>query len=73
MDAFWMWVKIVVACIPAVVYGLLFDDAVSEAFKKEIGTSGVTVQVIVVAVMLVLVEVRTGTRIVYLPPQHCHS
>ena len=36
MDAFWMWVKIVVACIPAVVYGLLFDDAVSEAFKKEI-------------------------------------
>ena len=34
MDAFWMWVKIVVACIPAVVYGLLFDDAVSEASKK---------------------------------------
>ena len=57
MDAFWMWVKIVVACIPAVVYGLLFDDAVSEAFKKEIGTSGVTIQVIVVAVMLVLVGV----------------
>ena len=57
MDAFWMWVKIVVACIPAVVYGLLFDDAVSEAFKKEIGTSGVTVQVIVVAVMLILVGV----------------
>ena len=52
-----MWVKIVVACIPSVVYGLLFDDAVSEAFKKEIGTSGVTVQVIVVAVMLVLVGV----------------
>ena len=52
-----MWVKIVVACIPAVVYGLLFDDAVSEAFKKEIGTSGVTLQVIVVAVMLVLVGV----------------
>ena len=57
MDAFWMWVKIVVACIPAVVYGLLFDDAVSEAFKKEIGGSGVTIQVIVVAVMLVLVGV----------------
>ena len=57
MDAFWMWVKIVVACIPAVVYGLLFDDAVSEAFKKEIGTSGVTIQGIVVAVMLVLVGV----------------
>ena len=63
MDAFWMWVKIVVACIPAVVYGLLFDDAVSEAFKKEIGTSGVTIQVIVVAVMLVLVGVPTTTTL----------
>ena len=57
MDAFWMWVKIVVACIPAVVYGLLFDDAVGEAFQKEVGSSGVTIQVIVVAVMLVLVGV----------------
>ena len=57
MDAFWMWVKIVVACIPAVVYGLLFDDAVGEAFQKEIGSSGVTIQVIVVAVMLVVVGV----------------
>ena len=63
MDAFWMWVKIVVACIPAVVYGLLFDDAVSEAFKKEIGTSGVTVQVIVVAVMLVLIENWNKNRV----------
>ncbi len=57
MDAFWMWVKIVVACIPAVVYGLLFDDAVSEAFKKQIGGSSVTIQVIVVAVMLLLVGI----------------
>lgn len=57
MDAFWMWVKIVVACIPAVIYGLLFDDMVSAAFEKEIGESGVTVQVIVVAVMLVLVGI----------------
>lgn len=57
MDTFWMWVKIVVACIPAVVYGLLFDDAVSEAFKKQIGGSSVTIQVIVVAVMLLLVGI----------------
>ncbi len=57
MDAFWMWVKIAVACIPAVIYGLLFDDAVSEAFKKPIGQKGVTVQVIVVAVMLILVGI----------------
>ena len=57
MDAFWMWVKIAVACIPAVIYGLLFDDAVGEAFKKPIGQNGVTVQVIVVAVMLILVGI----------------
>lgn len=55
MDAFWMWVKIVVACLPAVVYGVLFDDAVEELFAKKISGSGVSVQVIVVAVMLVLV------------------
>ena len=36
---------------------LLFDDMVSAAFEKEIGESGVTVQVIVVAVMLVLVGI----------------
>lgn len=55
MDAFWMWVKIAVACIPAIVYGLLFDDAVNAAFDKTVGRNGVTVRVIVVAVMLVLV------------------
>lgn len=55
MDAFWMWVKIIVACLPAVVYGVLFDDAVEELFAKKIPGSGVSVQVIVVAVMLVLV------------------
>lgn len=57
MDAFWMWVKIVVACLPAVVYGLLFDDAVSELFKKTLPGTEITVQVVVVAVMLILVGV----------------
>ena len=55
MDAFWMWVKIAIACLPAVVYGVLFDDAVEELFARTIPGSGVTIQVIVVAVMLVLV------------------
>lgn len=55
MDAFWMWVKIVVACLPAVVYGVLLDDAVEELFAKTLPGSEVTIQVIVVAVMLVLV------------------
>lgn len=55
MDAFWMWVKIAVACLPAVVYGVLLDDTVEELFARTLPGSGVTVQVIVVAVMLVLV------------------
>lgn len=55
MDAFWMWVKIVVACLPAVVYGLLFDDGVSALFDRTLPGSGVKIQVVVVAVMLALV------------------
>ena len=57
MDAFWMWVKIVVACIPAVVYGLLLDDAVSEVFAKPADNSGTPLLVYVVAVMLVVVGI----------------
>lgn len=57
MDAFVMWIKIVVACIPAVVYGLLFDDKVEELFSKPVNESGMTVKVIVVAVMLALVGI----------------
>lgn len=55
MDAFWMWVKIAVACLPAVVYGVLLDDTVEELFARELPGSGVKIQVIVVAVMLALV------------------
>lgn len=57
MDAFWMWVKIVVACLPAVIYGLLLDDAVGELFEKNIPGTDVKIQVIVVAVMLILVGI----------------
>ncbi len=57
LDAFWMWVKIVVACIPAIIYGFLFDDAVSAAFAKPIGNGSTTVEVIVVAVMLIVVGI----------------
>lgn len=58
MDAFWMWVKIVVACLPAVIYGLLLDDKVEELFGKPImDGSTVTVKVLVVAVMLIAVGV----------------
>lgn len=57
IDAFWMWVKIVVACLPAVVYGVLLDDTVSEAFEAALPGTDVTIQVVVVAVMLVLVGI----------------
>ena len=57
MDAFWMWVKLVVACIPAVVYGLVLDDAVSEVFAKPADGNGTPIQVYVVAVMLVVVGI----------------
>ena len=57
MDAFRMWVKIVVACIPAVVYGLVLDDAVSEVFAKPADGNGTPIQVYVVAVMLVVVGI----------------
>ena len=57
MAAFRMWVKIVVACIPAVVYGLVLDDAVSEVFAKPADGNGTPIQVYVVAVMLVVVGI----------------
>lgn len=57
IDAFWMWVKIVVACIPAVVYGLVLDDMMTEIFSKTIGKSKVTLEVVVVAVMLLVVGI----------------
>lgn len=55
MNAFWMWVKIAVACLPAVAYGVLLDDTVEELFERTLPGRGVTVRVIVVAVMLALV------------------
>lgn len=55
INAFLMWVKIAVACLPAVVYGVLLDDTVEELFARTLPGSEVTIQVIVVAVMLALV------------------
>lgn len=57
MDAFWMWVKIVVACIPAVVYGLVLDDVVTAYFETPVGAKEIPLLVFVVAAMLVLVGI----------------
>ena len=56
-DAFMMWVQIVVACIPAIVYGVIFDDMVEEAFSKTIGGTQVTIKTLVVALMLIIVGI----------------
>lgn len=57
MDAFKMWIKIVVACVPAVIYGLIFDDMVEGLFSKPIGQTGASIMTLVVAIMLVIVGI----------------
>lgn len=57
IDAFIMWIKIVVACIPAIVYGVIFDDMVEEAFSRPVGTTGATIKTLIVALMLIIVGV----------------
>ena len=46
---FWMWVKIVIACIPGVLYGLLLDELVEKVTAPY--------KAIIVAVMLILVGI----------------
>ena len=57
MNAFWMWVKIVIACIPAIAYGLLFDDKVTEFFGKTLPNGKTAIEVVVVAVMLIVLGI----------------
>lgn len=46
-----MWLKIIVACIPAAIVGILFDDLIDELFYHPIP---VAVALIVVGVILLL-------------------
>ncbi len=39
MDIIWMWLKVAVACIPAAVLGLLFDDFLEEYFGNALTIS----------------------------------
>ncbi len=52
-----LWFKIIVACLPAVIYGVLFDDSVSEIFGKAIGNSTIKLEFVVVTIMLFLVGI----------------
>lgn len=52
-DIMQMWFKIIVACIPAAVVGVLFDDVIDEMFYNQIVVAGA---LIIYGVMFILVE-----------------
>lgn len=54
-----MWLKIIVACIPAAVVGLLFDDKIDELFYHPIP---VAIALIVVGVLFIVVESVKGNK-----------
>lgn len=59
-DKIELWIKIVIACIPAIIVGLFFDDALNELFY---GPICVAVMLIVVGAAFILVEnLRYGVR-----------
>ncbi len=57
LDVITLWFKIIVACIPAIIYGVLFDDKVSEVFGSTIGKSNIKIEFLVVTAMLFLVGI----------------
>lgn len=52
-STFFMWCKIVVACIPAAVVGLLFDDKINELFYNY---QTVAIALIVFGILFILIE-----------------
>lgn len=48
-----MWIKIVVACIPAAIVGLKWDDELNDLFYNEIGVS---IALIVFGVLFIIIE-----------------
>lgn len=53
MDIMQMWLKIIVACVPAAVIGLLFDEQIDEMFYNQIVVAGA---LIIYGVLFILVE-----------------
>mgnify|MGYP002537696707 CR=1 FL=1 len=54
-DTFQMWFKIVVACIPAAIVGILFDDKIDELFYNY---QTVALALIIVGIAFIIVETR---------------
>ena len=60
MDRIWLWLKIALACVPAAVVGILFDDVFDRLFHNYICVS---IALIVFGVAFILVEnLREGRR-----------
>ena len=56
-DIFTLWFKIIVACIPTIIYAFLLDDTVSEFLSAEIGATGFKYDFLIVLSMLVIVGI----------------
>lgn len=54
-----MWIKVLIACVPAAVVGLLFDDILDKIFYKPLP---VAVMLIVYGVLFIIVENRNEGR-----------
>ena len=54
-----MWIKIIIACIPAAIVGLLFDDKIDELFYHPIP---VALALIIVGVIFIVVEFMNGKK-----------
>ncbi|MGY3703973.1 undecaprenyl-diphosphatase [Vagococcus martis] len=57
-DTWSLWFKVVVACIPAVIFGFLFDDFLEEHFHKFVP---VAMMLILYGVLFIIVENRNKT------------
>lgn len=53
MDIMQMWFKIIVACLPAAIIGVLFDDVIDEMFYNQIVVAGA---LIIYGILFILVE-----------------
>lgn len=54
-DTLMMWIKIVVACIPAAIVGILFDDFFEALFYNELS---VALALIIVGIIFIIVETK---------------
>lgn len=59
METIWLWMKVVIACIPAGVIGILFDDKMNELFYNY---QTVAVTLILYGILFIIIENRNKRR-----------